>query len=764
MNGELWEVLEKFSPRTYAVLEAALKEANPYGFLAVEHLVLALLEFPELCQRLRNAGIDAEVFAETAKSLLHQCQIQLRMPPGEPPAYTPRVFKLLYAKAPRVAQRRGHLSIEPDDLLIAVLEESGIPLVEELRRKLKEQEIDLLQILDRLEYGGPPPLVIPEPLRNWCQDLTARAERGELTPVIGRAEEIEKVVEILLSPLGPANPVLVGEAGVGKTAIVEGLAQRIVAGGEKALRNVRIIQVDMNAMLAGTFLRGSFEANLKMTVDFAKKRPDGPRIVLFIDELHSIIGAGRASGVPADAAQILLGPLARGEIQIIGTTTVDQYEAHIAKDDVLSRRLAMVKVEEPTVEETRGILKGLRRTLENRFKAHGMCVSFTDAAIERTLELSGRYLHSQRLPDKPLRWLISAGVRCYRDGREEVQAEDVTVTVSRAAGIPEDIIFRSTRWTPEYWERVLGQRVRGQDHVIREVAYCVLLNLGPLREEKRKPIAVFLFAGPTGVGKTELAKAVTELLFGDEDRMIRLDMSEFRGEPGVQRLIGPPRGIVGEGRGELTDRVRYQPYTVLLLDEFEKADKLVRALFLQVFDEGWLADGLGRRVYFTDTIIIVTTNLGAKEYLAEAQRRSSGFFVPPEPLSPQEVERIFKSAIEKNFPPELRNRFSAICIFHPLGRQTLEEIAGMELEKLRERLHRTTGKNLSYSPEAVALLAEQGLDPRSGARALKRALEHFVAYELNPRLARGDSFRIEVSEEGEQRKLTVVVEEEAVMG
>jgi len=764
MNGELRQVLEKYSPKAYAVLEAALKEANSYGFLAVEHLVLALLEVPELRERIRNAGIDAETLAEIAKGLLHQSQFQLRMPPGEPPAYTPRVFNLLYTKAPRVAQRRGHLSIEPDDLLIAVLEESGIPLVEELRKKLKEQEIDLLQILDRLEYGGPPPLVIPEPLRNWCQDLTARAERGELTPVIGRAKETEAVVEILLCPMGPANPVLVGEAGVGKTAIVEGLAQRIVAGGEKALRNVRIVQVDMNAMQAGTMWRGSFEAKLKMTIDFAKKRPEGPRIVLFIDELHSIIGAGRALGVPADASQILLGPLARGEIQIIGTTTVEQYEEYIAKDDALSRRFAMVKVEEPTIEETREILKGLRQTIENRFKAHGMSISFTDAAIEKALELSGRYLHSQHLPDKPLRWLISAGVWCYRDGREEVRPEDVTMMVSRATGIPEDIIFRSTQWTPDHWERVLRQRVRGQDHVIREVAHRVLRNLGPLREDKRKPVAVFLFAGPTGVGKTELAKALTELLFGDEGRMVRLDMSEFQGDHGVQRLIGPPRGIVGEGRGELTDRIRYQPYTVLLLDEFEKADPRVRALFLQVFDEGWLTDGLGRRVYFTDTIIIVTTNLGADVYLKEAQRRASGFFGPPEPPSPQEAERIFKREIDKHLSPELRNRFSAICVFHPLSRQTLKEIAEMELEKLRERLHRTTGKNLSYSPEAVALLAEQGLDPRSGARALKRALESFEGYELNPRLASGDSFRIEVAEEGEQRKLTVIVEEEAVMG
>jgi len=757
MEDDLQQAIKKLAPRAQEALELALRKATAHGFLGVEHLVLGLLEIPELVQRIQSAGLDRGRLVRVAQGLLQEIQIRIRLEPEEVPPCSPRVAKLLCEDAPRIAKRRGHMFVEPDDVLIAVLQEEGIPFVERLR-----ENVNVLQFLERLEYARPPALTIPEALRRWCHDLTARAERGELTPIIGRERELEQVIRILLTPIGPANPVLVGEAGVGKTAIVEGLAQRIVAGKDQALRNMRIVQVDMNAMLAGTFLRGSFEANLKITIDFAKRRPDAPKIVLFIDELHSIVGAGRAMGVPADAAQILLGPLARGEIQIIGTTTIEQYEEYIAQDPVLNRRFTMVKVEEPSLHETRAILEGLRPAIESSFRNQGMEIHLTDAAIEAALDLSQRYLLSQRLPDKPLRWIEAAGVRCYRQGRDTVTPEDVRAVVAETTGIPEDILFRSSGWTPEYWIRVLRERVIGQDHVLHEVAHRVLLNLGPLRENRRKPVAVFLFAGPTGVGKTELAKALAELLFGDEERMVRLDMSEFLGELGVQRLIGPPQGIVGAGRGELTDRVRYRPYTVVLLDEFEKADPLVRALFLQVFDEGWLADGLGRRVYFTDTIIIATTNLGAEEYLKETSRRSPGF-LQPEPLSPQEAETIFRRAIERQLSPELRNRFSAICIFHPLGRQTLEEIAEMELEKLRERLHRTTGKNFSYSPEAVALLAEQGLDPRSGARALKRALESFEAYELNPRLARGDSFRIEVAEEGEQRKLTVIVEE-AVMG
>jgi ATP-dependent Clp protease ATP-binding subunit ClpA len=757
MNDELSQAVQKLGPRAQEALEIALKKATAHGFLGVEHLVLGLLEIPELVQRIQNAGVDSAKLVSVAQGLLQELQIRINLGPGEVPPCSLRVAKLLCENAPRIAKRRGHMFVEPDDILIAVLQEEGIPLVERL-----QENINVPQFLERLEYAGPPPLTIPEPVRSWCHDLTARAQCGELIPLIDREREIEQVIRILLTPMGPANPVLVGEAGVGKTAIVEGLAQRIVAGKDQALRDMRIVQVDMNAMLAGTFLRGTFEANLKMTIEFAKRRPGAPKIVLFIDELHSIVGAGRALGVPADAAQVLLGPLSRGEIQVIGTTTIEQYEEYIAQDPALNRRFAMVKVEEPNLEETREILRSLRPTIEGRFRTHGMEVHFTDPAIDAALDFSQRYLLSQRLPDKPLRWVVAAGVRCHREGKDTVTPEDVRAVVSETTGIPEDILFRSTGWTPEYWIRVLRARVLGQDHVINEVAHRVLANLGPLRADKHKPIAVFLFAGPTGVGKTELAKALTELLFGDEERMVRLDMSEFHGEGGVQRLIGPPRGIVGAGRGELTDRVRYHPYTVVLLDEFEKADPLVRALFLQVFDEGWLADGLGRRVYFTDTIIIATTNLGAEEYLKRAARRPSGFS-PPELLFSQEAdeaERIFKRAIEEKFPPELVNRFSAICIFHPLSRQTLEEIARLELERLKERLHRATGKNLSYSPEAVALLAQHGLDPRFGARALKRALEQLEAYELGPCLSEADSFRIEIVEEGGQQKLTVVREEE----
>ncbi len=353
--------------------------------------------------------------------------------------------------------------------------------------------------------------------------------------------------------------------------------------------------------------------------------------------------------------------------------------------------------------------------------------------------------------------MVNAGIHCYWEGRKEVIAQDVVAAVSQVTSIPKDIIFRQPNWTPETWESVLQRRVRGQEAAIREVTRRLLLNLGPLREDPRKPLGVFLFVGPTGVGKTELAKALTELLFADESRMVRLNMSDFKGLAGVQRLIGPPRGIVGAGRGELTEKIRHQPYTVLLLDEFDRCDEEIQALFLSVFDEGWLADGLGRKVYFNDTIIILTSNLGQAEY--RRLFREIDLTNPTRQPSQDEIRKAFMKAVAR-LPPELLNRISAICVFMPLGRETLLEIAKLLLDHLKERVYQRTGKFFTYDEQVVELLVAQECDPQSGARGLRRALERLEAYELNPCLHKGNQFHLRVGD-GEtfgQQKLEVVVE------
>jgi len=743
MDEGLERAFQRLSPRARVLLERAAGIANQRGhrYLAVEHIVVALLSEQDLVQTLQRVGVNPQVLREIAESEL-QRNFNLDEP-GLP--CTPRVYRLLTQRVLQVADRRRSPLVTPEHLMIAVLEEETAFLVQELRSR----GVDVQEVLSEIQRPRPVAFRIPPPLNQWCQDLTALAEAEELFPVIDREEELEQVVRILSMPrgLGPANPVLLGEAGVGKTAIVEGLAQRIVQGRVPSLSNVRILQVNVISMLSGTFLRGSFEQKVKATIDFASKPHQEARVILFIDELHLIIGAGRASGQEIDAAQALLEPLGQGKVQIIGATTTDQYEAYIAKDEALKRRFSPVVVREPTTEQTKEILEGIVPALESRFKESGMEIQFSKEALESVIELSSLYLLSERMPAKPKRWLILAGVEAHFRGKPRVEREDVIAVVSKETGIPEDIIFRRQSWTAGNWERVLRARVMGQDEAISEVVHHVLLNLGPLRRDPRKPIGVFLFVGPTGVGKTELAKALAELMLGDEDRILRLDMSEYQGELGLRRLVGPPRGIVGEGRGILTDRIWHQPYTVLLLDEFEKADQVVRAAFLQVFDEGWLTDGLGRKVFFRDTVIILTSNIGARAYMELVNHYQSQLGFIAESLEShfqREAKRLYEEAIRKELSPELANRFTSICVFSPLTQETLIAIVQMWLAEERERFQKV-GKYLEWEEGVAEHIATQGFDPQFGARAVKRYFDSFIARELNPRLGEGHRFRLVVA-------------------
>ena len=763
MDEKLQRAFQRMSPRVRAILERAVGIANQRGhkYFAIEHIVIALLGEQEIVQRLRQAGMDPHVLQEIA-----EIELQRNFNLDEPGlACTPRVYRLLTQRVLEVAHRERSTFVTPIHLLVAVLEEDTF-LIQELRSR----GVDVQRVLSRIQRPQPVAFQIPPPLNQWCQDLTALAEAGELSPVIDREEELKQVVRILSMPrgLGPANPVLLGEAGVGKTAIVEGLAQRIVQGKEPGLSNVRILQVNVASMLSGTFLRGSFEQKLQATIEFASKPPQGVRIILFIDELHLIVGAGRASGQVMDAAQALLEPLGRGKVQIIGATTTDQFETYIAKDEALKRRFSPVIVREPDREQTKEILEGIVPTLESRFKESGMKVQFSEEALNSVIELSSLYLLSERMPAKPKQWLILAGVEAHFRGKHRVEREDVITVVSKATGIPEDIIFRRQNWTAENWERILRTRVLGQDEAISEVVHHVLLNLGPLRRDPRKPIGVFLFVGPSGVGKTELAKALAELMFGDEDRILRLDMSEYQGELGLRQLIGPPRGIVGEGKGVLTDRIRYQPYTILLLDEFEKADRIVQAAFLQVFDEGWLTDGLGRKVFFRDTVIILTSNIGAQAYMELVNRYQSkpGFVADSPELHFQKFQRkakrLYEEAIRRELSPELANRLTSICVFSPLSKETLTAIVRLWLAEERERLQKV-GKDLSWEEGVAEYIATQGFDLQFGARAVKRYFESFIAKELNPWLSKGHRFRLVVTAPSgsDANALRVVVEPEA---
>lgn len=748
--------LRRFNPDSQRVIREAerLARRTGQGFLGVEHLLHVLLQtLPR--QRLPSESLRA--FDGTLQPLL-QARFSLRSQ-GDQTFVSDRVYSLFTTHALTVARQRRHAQVEPEDLLIAILREGqSLPVLQ-----AQAQGVDVDELLNGLERVTRLALEIPRALRGWCDDLTARAEQGQLPPMVeGRRERelIEQALRILISAdleMGPATPVLIGEAGVGKSALADLLARKIaLAEGEipQQLQGARLIQVDMSGMLEGAVYRGMFEQRLRQTIEFAKEHRD--RVILFIDELHTIVGAGRAVGTPMGADQIMLGPLGRGEIRLIGATTITQYREQIEQDEALERRFRAIPVEEPSWEVTRAILEGLRPKLEER---SGIPVS--PDAIEKAMELSRFYLRSRRLPGKPIQWLKEAISLVAYQGEREVTPEDIVAVVSEQTGIPPEIIFRNAQDRLWRMEEVLRARVKGQDHVISQIARRIRLNLGPLREDLNRPVGVFLFLGPSGVGKTETAKALAEFLFGDEDRMIRLDMSEYAGEVMLQELIGPPPGIVGSRRGgKLTNAVRGRPYSLVLLDEFEKAHLVIRNLFLQVFDEGWLTDGRGRKVSFSDALIIATSNLASETY-RRLQRQLGFGLMRDEEFDPEQVRKAIEWALveEGLLPPELQNRFDLICVFDPLSPDVLVQISRKLLDDLDERV-RGWGKRLLYDNGVVEFLAREGFNPLLNARELQRLFAESVLEELAPLMDRGKTFRLRLEEGGAASRIAVDIERE----
>jgi ATP-dependent Clp protease ATP-binding subunit ClpC len=695
------------------------------------------------------------------------------------------------ARAFMASRELGHSYVGPEHLLIGLVEEDEGTAGAILRRygltpqALRQQ---IVKVVGRGAEDGrvDEPTNTPN-LDKYVRDLTALARDGKLDPVIGRAHEIETTMEVL-ARRKKNNPVLIGEPGVGKTAIVEGLAQRIVAGEvPEALRGKRLVELSVNAMVAGSKYRGEFEERIQQVL---KEVEASTHLILFIDELHTIVGAGSGSGEGGlDVANVFKPALARGELNLIGATTLNEYQKHIEKDAALERRFQPVLVSEPTVEQTIMILRVLRDTLEAHHK-----VTITEEAITAAAELSDRYVTGRFLPDKAIdlvdqaaarvkiaatarppevqeleseirqlkreqdfatsrnrfdraqelqashkaktKSLAEATERWRRErasGGAEVRAEHIAQIVSKQTGIPVSELTKEEREKLAKLEERLHRRMVGQDEAVRAVSDAVRLARAGLREGRR-PVATFLFLGPTGVGKTELAKALAEAVYGGEDAMIRLDMSEYMERHTVARLVGAPPGYIGyEEGGQLTERVRRRPYSVVLLDELEKAHPDVHNILLQVFDDGRLTDGKGRVVDFTNTILIATSNLGA-DLIQRQLREHHG---PGDEAAQAQLKQQIMELLRGHFRPEFVNRIDEIIIFHALDRAQIRDILKLQLERVK-RTARGQGVTLEIDEVLIDYFVNAGYRPEYGARELRRLLRSELETQLAKAMLTGE--------------------------
>ena len=784
--------LERLTKRARHVLALAQEEAQRlnHDYIGTEHLLLGLIreENGVASRVLRSLGVKPW----RVQKMIERMSGPSRRASLTKPSLTPRtkrVLELAFDEARRMGQYyigTEHLLLglvrQGDGVAIDVLKSLGVDL-----GKLRTETTRLM--MEAAVYAGERRERRKTPFVDQLAiDLTALAEQGKLDPIIGRQGEIERVIQIL-SRRTKNNPALIGEPGVGKTAIVEGLAQRIVAGeAPEPLLDKRILQLDVGSLVAGTIYRGQFEERMKRVIEELKSSDS----ILFIDEVHMLVGAG-AAGTSVDAANILKPALARGELQCIGATTLDDYRKYIESDVALERRFQPILVREPTIEETIEILRGIKGRYEEFHK-----LRITEEAIRAAAHLAARYITDRYLPDKAIDLIdeAAARVRMYKSpqaeglkelfinlkavqrqkeeavkaGRYEeaaelrcqeveledklqqlrlawdwriegpqVTAEDVAEVVSMWTGIPVASIAQEESERLLHMEEALRRRVVGQDEAISCLARAVRRARAGLKDPKR-PIGSFFFLGPTGVGKTELAKALAEFMFGSEDALLQLDMSEFMERHTVARLVGAPPGYVGyEDAGQLTEAIRRRPYSVICFDEVEKAHPDALGILLQIMEEGHLSDARGRRVDFRNTIIIMTSNIGA-----ELIRRSSslGFALHRDEAererdSYQEMKEKLLDQLKKTFRPEFLNRVDEVMVFKSLNKEEIKQIVDLELDKLRKRLDEYQLK-LEATDEAKTFLAEKGYDPKFGARPLRRVIQRLVEDPLSEGLLIGE--------------------------
>ena len=772
-------MFNRFTERARKVIILAKEEAKRFNhdYIGTEHILLGLIREGE--------GVAATVLEKMGVSLENiRIEIEKLVQPGPTTQiigdlpFTPRAKKALELAAEE-ARSLGHNYIGTEHLLLGLIrEEEGVAsqVLLNLNLDLSTVRNKIMEVLgSELPGFGQAGIKTKTPaLDAFGRDLTALAKENKLDPVINRRTEMERVIQIL-SRRTKNNPVLLGEAGVGKTAIVEGLAQLIIAGNvPELLRHKRLIVLDLALMVAGTKYRGQFEERIKAVMEEIKRSQD---VIIFIDELHTLVGAGAAEGA-IDASNILKPALSRGEIQCIGATTLDEYRKYIEKDAALERRFQTIMVEAPSVDQTIEILKGLRE----RYETHHRVV-FNDEALSAAAKLSDRYITGRFLPDKAIDLIDEAGSRARLDVlvvppqikefeakvesfkkekeihiknqdfekaaalrdqerlareelerlnrewtqtkdkiRPEVNEEAIAKIVSQWTGIP---IFRLEEKESEKLlkiEEELLKRVVGQKEAIEAIAHAVRRSRAGIKDPRR-PIGSFIFLGPTGVGKTLLARALAEYMFGDEDALVQLDMSEYMEKFNVSRLIGAPPGYVGyEEGGQLTEKVRRRPYAVILLDEIEKAHPDVFNLLLQVFEDGRLTDSFARKVDFRNTIVIMTSNVGA-----ELIRKTSaiGFKDQKEEVTYQEMKDRLLEEVKRTFKPEFLNRIDDIIVFRQLVKADLQRIVEIEVGFVADRL-KEQNIALEVTPEAKEFLIEKGFDPVFGARPLKRTIQRFL--------------------------------------